>query len=137
MFGAHTNDMHEIHLDQIFLLRLKLLIIMARAFLDGCPIEPHRKRAIINNAMHIKNEAVELGGLASKLPGGYNVSGEMDFGYIFYQRVKLLAVMAISFAEGNPMTEHRKEALDQNLTTISEALTFSSNISEIEFLKVA
>jgi len=61
----------------------------------------------------------------------------MDFGYIFYQRVKLLAVMAISFAEGNPMTEHRKEALDQNLTTISEALTFSSNISEIEFLKVA
>ena len=44
----------------IFLSRLKLLIIMAKAYLKNYPIGRYRKSAIINNARHIFYHSLQL-----------------------------------------------------------------------------
>jgi hypothetical protein len=50
-------------LDDIFNARLRLLIIMAKAYLEGCSLGKQRCRAMLENARHIESESIDLGGL--------------------------------------------------------------------------
>ena len=61
--GAKPPDMREMFIDDIFLGRLKLLIIMTKAYLHGYPLGRYRCSAITSNAQIIKNEAIGLGDL--------------------------------------------------------------------------
>ena len=61
----------------------------------------------------------------------------LKFEPVFYQRVKLLAIMAEAFAKGHSLEEHKQEALEKNLNKICETITFSKTISDMQFLKVA
>jgi hypothetical protein len=132
---AHTREMD---LDDIFLARLKLLIVMGKAFLNGCPLGEHRRQAMLENARHIETESIDLGGLVSDPPylDPGPATGAMEFDHVFYQRVKLLAVMIKAVAKGFPMGDHRKTAMQENLDIISQVLTFN-NAAELDFLKVA
>ncbi len=132
---AHTREMD---LDDIFIARLKLLIVMGRAFLKGFPLGEHRRQAMLENARHIESESIDLGGLITDPPhlSPAAPTGAMDFDHVFFQRAKLLAVMIKAVSKGFPMGEHRKNALQENLDIICQTLTFNSP-TEIEFLKVA
>ena len=57
--------------------------------------------------------------------------------HVFFQRVKLLAVMAKAFADDHPMGFYRKKALEDNLEQICEEITFNQQLFGKEFLKVA
>jgi len=48
--GADSVEMREMSNDDIFSSRLKLLIIMIKAYLKDCPLGNYRKQAIIENA---------------------------------------------------------------------------------------
>jgi len=135
--GPKPERMREMELDDIFISRLQLLIIMAKSYLSKNPLGDYRERSILENAEFVKVDAV---GLAEDIAFfGFNESDfkGLDFEPVFYQRVKLLAVMAEAFAKGHSLEEHKQEALEKNLNTICEAITFSKTISDMQFLKVA
>ena len=58
--GAEPSKMREIELDDVFLSRLQLLIIMSKAYLSGYPLGRHRIKSILENAHHVKVDAVGL-----------------------------------------------------------------------------
>jgi hypothetical protein len=135
--GSKPENMREMELDDIFISRLQLLIIMTKSYLNKYPLGGYRERSIIENAALVKADAegmvedIEFFGLDE------NSSTGLDFEPVFYQRVKLLAVMAEAFAKGHSLEDHKQDALKKNLNTICEAITFSKTISDMQFLKVA
>jgi hypothetical protein len=135
--GAEPLKMREMELDDVFLSRLQLLIVMTKAYVNAYPLGRHRLKSILENARHLKTEAV---GLDEDLEffgkdDGYGIGLDFDSG--FYQRVKLLSVMAEAFAKGHTLEPQKREALEKNLETVCEAITFNRSISDIQFLKVA
>jgi len=142
--GPPSGEMRPMSDDDIFLSRLKLLIIMARAFLKDFPIGKYRKSAIIENAHHIFYHSLRMVSQNTffknhdiKTPSGMTSESEIKEEYVFHQRVQLLSVMAKALAEDRLTGNFRKKALQDNLDRICEALTFSFQIKDVEFLKVA
>jgi len=122
--------MREMSEEDISLSKLQLLIIMSKGYLKNYPLGNYRKEAVTENAEQVANYAKKhLTGLTSK--------EEMDQDHIFHLRVELLAVMAKAFAEGYPMGEFRRNALEDNLHRICEAITFDSQAYDMKFMKVA
>lgn len=135
-FGAVHDHVCDMDLDHIFFSRLKLLIIMMRAYLEGYPLGAVRKSAIVDNAVYISAESIDLEQLIpihSEKPA----KDGMNFDHVFYQRVKLLAAMAKAIGLNYPMGAHRRKALIDNLNMIGKALDFNHGVKKAEFLKVA
>ena len=63
--GPPPSETREMDLDDIFFSRLKLMIIMAKAFLEDYPLGEHRCRAMLENAEHIETDAVQMGAPAA------------------------------------------------------------------------
>jgi hypothetical protein len=142
--GPASKEMRAMSDDDIFLSRLKLLIIMARAYLKDFPIGKYRKSAIIENARHIFYHSLKMVSKTAffkdhdlKLPSGITSKGETEEEYVFHQRVQLLSVMAKALAEDRLTGNFRKKALQDNLDRICETMTFNFQIKDVEFLKVA
>ena len=135
-FGAAPDNACEMDLDHIFISRLKLLIVMTRAYLEGYPFGAVRKSALVGNAQYIAAESVDLEQLIP-IRREQPAKDGMDFDHVFYQRVKLLASMAKTIGMNYPVGEHRRTALRDNLDMISGALGFTSGVKKVEFLKVA
>jgi hypothetical protein len=133
--GPPSEEMRAMTGDDIFLSRLKLLIIMAKAYLKKCPIGNYRKSAIIENARHVFYHSLQLAG--TKALSGITSEVETEEEQEFYQRVRLLAVMAKAIAEDRLTGDYRKKALQDNLDRICEILIFSFHIKDMKFLKVA
>ena len=135
--GASPADMHEMESDEVFISRLKLLIIMASAYLKQFPLGDFRKTAIIQNANRFAAELVDWQGPVKNFCSDHEQLGGSTFDHIFFQRVKLLAVMAKAVAEGHPMGFHRKKAMEDNLNYICEVIRFNRQLWEKSFFKVA
>ena len=134
--GAMSDKACEMDLDQIFISRLKLLIIMVRTYLRGYPLGKVRKAAMVKNADYIAAESIDLEQLIPFRSDPPAKDG-MNFDHVFYQRVKLLASMARTIGTNGPMGEHRQAALKDNLEMVSDALRFTSGVKKVAFLKVA
>jgi len=142
--GPLTDKMREISTDDIFLSRLKLMIIMVKAYLIGYPLGKYRKRAIIENAHHVFYQAMRMNADSQNsenhiLDGQSNVICKEDTSewYHFYQRVQLLAVMAKALAEDRPTGKYRIRAINENLDKIYETFLFDFKLNDMNFLKVA
>jgi len=142
--GPTSGEMRPMSDDDIFLSRLKLLIIMARAYLKDFPIGKYRKSAIIENAHHIFYHSLKMVSKTAyfknhdiKTQSGIAFEGKPEEEYVFHQRVQLLSVMAKALAEDRLTGNFRKKALKDNLDRICETLTFSFHIKDVGFLKVA
>jgi hypothetical protein len=134
--GPPPSETREMDIDDIFFSRLKLMIIMAKAYLAGYPLGEYRSRAMLENARHIEADAADMdAGLQDDY--GDDTSDNEPLDHIFYQRVRLLAVMVKAVAKGFPMGDHRKTAMQENLDMISQALMFPEKAEDISFLKVA
>ena len=134
--GASSAQTREMDLDDIYFARVRLLVIMAKAFLDGCLLGDHRCQAILENARHVEADSIELGNVTfaslHQKPAG---SGE-SYDHVFFQRVKLLAVMMKAVAKGFPLGENRREAMLENLDEICQTLAYDGR-EEMPFLEVA
>jgi len=143
-FGPMPVDMREMSPDDIFLSRLKLLIIMVKAYLIGCPIGKFRKHAIIENAHYIFYRAMQMNTESQQrenhiLDSQTNVicTGETSAWHLFHQRVQLLAVMAKALAEGCPTGKFRIRAINENLDEICKTSLIDFQLKDMNFLKVA
>ncbi len=137
LLGADPEKSREMDLDDIFLSRLTLLIVMMKAHIEGYPMGKVRKNAVLENARHVESECIDLGRLVPGLKTGPEKSQSMDFDHVFYQRVKLLAAMSITIVKDEKVENHRKKSLKENLQIICEALTLHGGIQNADFLKVA
>ena len=142
-YGASPPEMRELFEIEIFFSRLKLLIIMSKAYLEDYPLGRFRKKAIIQNARQLSQASARWEGHLINYSAADRSDEEIDLGsafqqdYIFHQRVRLLAVMAKAFAEGNPVGHYRKRALEDNINFVCETIGFNFQTNEVEFLKVA
>lgn len=136
-FGSSPADTRKFDSEDIFISRLKLLIIMSSAYLNEYPLGDFRKKAVLRNADQIAREIVDWQGQIHNFRSDYELKGDLDFDHLFFQRVKLLAVMAKAFAEDHPMGYHRTKALEDNLNHICEVITFNRQLYGKEFFKVA
>ena len=142
--GPTSGEMRAMTDDDIFLSRLKLLIIMARAYLKDFPIGKYRKSAIIENAHHVFYRSLITASKTAFFKNQYfkqrlsiTSEGETEEEYVFHQRVQLLSVMAKALAENRLTGNFRKKALQDNLDRICETLLFSFHVKDVGFLKVA
>lgn len=136
--GAPPTETREMDLDDIFFARLKLLLIMAKAYLNGWPMGEQRRQAMLANARHVESESIDLGRLAEGLhPQESPPPAPTEFDHLFYQRVKLLAIMIKAVAKGYPMGEQRKRAMQENLDAICQTLILNRGEADMAFLKVA
>lgn len=136
--GPEPENMKSMTTDEIFILRLNLLVLMSRAYLRDFPLGTHRSEAVIDNAKYIAREIIDwTGGEYSNFRSDHEMRGDKFLNHIFYQRVRLLTVMATGFATGSPMGQFRRKALLENLEYIASTLTFADNMDMMESLLVA
>jgi hypothetical protein len=142
--GPTAEEMRAMSIDNIFLSRLKLLIIMAKAYLKKYPIGKYRKSAVIENAHHVFYHSLQLVSETflfenheSESQSGITSEIEIEEERVFHQRVKLLAVMVKALAEDRLTGHISKKALQNNLNKICDTLTFTFHIKDVDFLKVA
>jgi hypothetical protein len=140
-YGARAQAMRQMPASELFILRLKLLIIMTKAYLKGNPLGDYRKEAIVETANYIFYEALfqaeqmKTSGPETKTQSAQSMHKNPD--NLFLQRVQLLAVMANSFAKGKPDGNFRKQAMADNIDLICEYLSEKVSLVDAKFLKVA
>jgi len=143
-FGPMPPGMREMSSDDIFLSRLKLLIIMVKAYLIGYPLGKYRKRAIIENAHYVFYRVMQTNAESQQIQNHIlddqtNVicTGETSEWHHIYQRVQLLAVMAKALTEGCPTGNFRIRAINENLDKICGTFLIDFKLNDMNFLKVA
>jgi hypothetical protein len=135
--------MRERRIIDVFLSRLKLLIIMSKACLMGYPTGKYRREAIRISAKQMARDAVYWEGYFINCGSRYESEEEAALSLIFHQdhlflkRVRMLAVMAKTFAEGDPIDSFRRKAIQDNVDYICETITYAPRINDVKFLKVA
>jgi hypothetical protein len=107
-----------------FFSKLKHLIIMSKAFLHEYHLEEQRLKEIIRTAEDVVKDCVDWKGQGNNFRSKAASKGLIQLEQIFYERVKLLAVMTKSFAQGNPMGHHRQMALNKNIDDLCDMLQY-------------
>lgn len=107
-----------------FFSKLKLLIIMSKAFLNEYPIAKHRLKEIVIAAEEVVKDCVDWKGQKDNFRSEAAQKRSIELDHVFYERVKLLAYMAKSFAQGNPVGDHRRMALNKNINDLCDMLRY-------------
>lgn len=136
-FGSNSEDMRDMNHDDTFLGRVKLLVVMLKTFLGDYHLEGYRQKAILKNAEAVQNVCKDWNRYIIQIRSTAEAKEGLEFDHIFHQRISLLATMAKSFVQGNPMGYHRKMVIRANMEYICDALQFNPQEEEIKFLKVA
>ncbi|MFC1516919.1 hypothetical protein ACFL7E_09230 [Thermodesulfobacteriota bacterium] len=142
-FGEKSRDMREMHTIDVFFSRIKLLVIMSKAYLRNYPMGEYRKEAVIDNARLLAREAAYWKGHMVNFKADYALEEEMDINrafhedHVFHESVRLLSVMATAFAEGTPVDHYRRKALQDTVDYIETAMVFNLDENDVAFLKVA
>ena len=120
--GSNLFQMRTVSDDDILISRLKLLIIMGKAYLQGASLGNYSLRSIIRNTGHVSYLLSDWNDHLSHMESSRG--SQINFGtdHIFYQRIKLLSIMLKSIAQGNPLGIHRKTALKSNVDYIADIL---------------
>ena len=123
MILDHT-DIKKDPIYNTFFSMLRQLIIMSKAFLHGHPIEEQRLKEIIRTAEDVVKDYVDWKGQKDNFRSAAERMRFIGLNHVFYERVKLLAYMAKSFAQGNPVGDHRRMALKKNLDDLCDMLQY-------------
>jgi len=110
---------------------------MAKAILENYPMGEYRMHAVIRNAEEVARDCVDWNGYFKNFRASTESGRTLPLDHIFFQRVKLLAIMTKSFAENNPMGQHRRMAVRNNIDYLCDTLDYVPSREEIEILKVA
>ena len=134
---SNSKDLQDPPKDgnDLFFSRLQLMIVMAKAYLEGNPIGEYRKEAILENANGLFYMA--LHGEHAKSVSDPQDPEEVAERKRFYEKVRLLSVMGKAFAENRLSGSQKRKELQENIDYISNVVTFNSTIKDIDFLRVA
>jgi hypothetical protein len=132
--GASAHTMRSLVDDDIFFLRLKLLVIMAKAILKCYPLGELRKAAVIENARLIFYQTLSRCALKENRPASDSMTPDTR---LLYPRAQLLAVMVRSLVENGLTGSYRRQALCDNIDKLCELLAEPLHLVDIPILKVA
>jgi|GEM_PF-1241790 hypothetical protein len=136
--NSENSQIDPMKREHFFFERLKLLMVMCEAFINGYPVEDFRKDAVLNNAEHVFFEITDWGGKYLNLREKAGSINGIQPDSFFFQRVKLLALMAKSFAKGNPVGYFRAKAVKDTIFEIEEMFHMTkTDISEFNVFNVA
>ena len=136
-FGSIRSDAGSMHSDDIFLSRLKLLIIAAKAYLEDFPLGAYRKKAIENNSKKILKELAQGVNYQNSLRRTNQLIDEIYSDYLLYERIILLAIMVQAVAKDFPIGHKRKQLIENNVNLVCDKMTLEDVSIDNEFLKVA
>jgi hypothetical protein len=142
-YGAQEKAMRPMPASEIFILRLKLLIIMTKAYLKGNPLGEFRKKAIVETANDIfyetllQAEQLKQSGHGAEAQSASQNSRTEHPDHLFLQRVQLLAVMANALSKDKVNGNFRKRAMADNVDCICEHLPEKVSLVDAKFLEVA
>jgi len=120
--GSNLFHMRSVRNDDILISRLKLLVIMAKAYLQEASLGNHSLRSIIRNAGEVSHFLLDWNAHLSEIEISPEAEKNIDIDHIFYQRIKLLSIMVKSIAQGNPLGTHRRTALKSNVEYLCEII---------------
>jgi hypothetical protein len=117
--GAKALQSREMILDDIYLLRLNLLLHMTEDYFAGRDFSDLRRQIVLQNAHHIRIESVELGGCLDKIEetdqtGKANVLIDQ----CFYRSAGELAALMELIAKGQPLEDGHKNAMQEKVDAI-------------------
>ena len=135
--GAKIRQMGAMDIDHIFLARLRLLIIMLKAYLKGYPIGQCRLEGIMRNARIVGDEAVYLWGLSKMAFGDISAKDIFDMDPEFYEHIKMLTLLTEKIESDKEPDRLMAETVNTHLDYLSRSLSSDRNLSEMQFLKVA
>jgi hypothetical protein len=142
--GPTSLGMRVLSVDDIFLSRLKLLIMIAKAYLKNYPIGKYRKSAVIENAhlvfyhsLKLVTETFFFQNHKSESQSGIASNFRIEEEHVFHQRVRLLAIMVKALAENRPTGHISEKDLQNNLDRICDTLTFNFHIKDVDFIRMA
>jgi hypothetical protein len=136
-FGSSSEDMRDMNHDDTFLGRVKLLVVMLKTFLGDYPLGGYRQKAILKNAEAVHIVCKDWNRYIIQIRSTAEGKEGLAFDHILHQRISLLATMAKSFVQGNPMGYHRKRVMRANMEYVCDALRFNPQAEDIKLLKVA
>lgn len=129
-----AQETNQITSDHLFFERLKLLIIMSKAAIQGYPIGDIRAEAIRQNAYFIFYQSLDR---SYSDRNGKGADWKNTDTHLFYQRTQLLAVMALNLAEGKLAGSYRLSAMAANIDCICNHLREQFHPADAPILKVA
>ncbi len=107
MLGSHPIDAREMLLDDILQRRIKLLLVMAKRYLEGAPLGRTQRTAMIRNVDFVETECDSLPAFGNA--GRAEHPGCLDDSLC--QQLKQLAIMIRSVAMGLPMNPARRQSM--------------------------
>ena len=136
-YVPNIKDMREFNQYTIFRSRVKLLVIMLKAFLDDYTLQGIRLKAIARNAVEVAKicEGWNQYSIQKRSTSGLKECIELD--HILHQRISLLAIMAKFIIIRKPMGYYRKRVIWNNISYIVDTLQFNSQAEFTSFIKVA
>lgn len=139
--GSPSDQTRDMDPEDLFFSRLQLMVIMGYGYLGNYPLGERRRQAMLENAQFMSQATIDPRWLSHHTEPAMafgRSTGDTACDHIFYQRIKLLAVMLTSVAKGFPMGEYRRVALRENLDRLRRTLMFSMPSEEdFAILKVA
>jgi hypothetical protein len=139
-YGTESHGMRPMTMDEIFISRLNLLIIMAKAYLKSYPMGEFRRKAIVENAKYVFYEAMVRTQSRKPSLNAKSQSSQQELqarDNLLLLRAQLLAVMVTSFVEKESRGTFRKKAMAANIELISEYLADGIRSADQRILKVA
>ena len=135
--GSNFKGMRDMNHDDTFIERLKLLIIMIKAFLGDYNLEGYRLKAISKKADKVHKVCDDWNNYITEIRSTHELTEGLEFDHIFHQRASLLAIVAKSFVVGNPTGYHRERVIKDNIDYICATLEFNPQEDGAKFLDVA
>jgi hypothetical protein len=135
--GPNAKGMRELNHYDTFRSRVKLLVIMLKAFLGDYPQQGIRLNAIAKNAVEVAKICEEYNQCSMRVRSTSRSNEGFELDHILYQRISLLSVMAKSIVLGNPIGYSRRKVIRDNISYIVDALQFNPQEEIASFQKVA
>ena len=136
-YGPNAKDMRKFNHYDTFRGRVKLLVIMLKAFLGDYPLQGISLNAIAKNAVEVAKICEDWNQYSTRVISISRSNEGFELDHILYQRISLLSIMAKSVVLGNPMGYFRKKVIRDNISYIVDALQFNPQEEITSFQKVA
>lgn len=131
MLRLGSDPMHarEMDLNDIFLARTRLLIVMAENYLDGHPLGEHRRRTMEKNADHIKLECQEM----IRTPEWRQHVNGTECGATFHSTLMRLATMIEIVSKASRLGKFREKVMQEDLAAIKPPVEKNQKMESAAF----
>ena len=136
-YGPNVKDMRKFNHYDTFRGRVKLLVIMLKAFLGDYLLQGISLNAIAKNAVEVAKICEDWNQYSSRVIFISRSNEGFELDHILFQRISLLSIMAKSVVLGNPMGSFRKKVIRDNISYIVDALQLNPQEDITSFQKVA